>query len=161
MKSHVIILSMLFFSLTFVAHDSAQSRTEAESSVTAHTTPTSHVHACACGPIEHWFHKACVKNYNKQFSEAGLSENYDTEGLSVNLLEAIEMLAEDITFIAQDGTVMVPELNAKGKLILKMSKNEDYILCKQILKQVDTQTTLSAEELYQQWSNALQSMKSL
>ncbi len=117
------------------------------------------VHACACGPTEHWFHKACVKNYNKQFPQAGLAENFDTEGLSVNILQAIEMLAQDINFIAQDGTTIVPELNAKGKLILKLSNNQNYVLCKQILKSVDLKTTLTADELYQQWSIALVAMK--
>jgi len=152
---------MLFLSLTLVAHDSVQESTETELNVTAHTTVISHVHACACGPTEHWFHKACIKNYNKQFPYAGLSENYDTEGLSANILEAIEMLAQDITFVAQDGTAIVPELNAKDKLVLKLSKNQNYVLCKEILKQVDVQITLSAQELYQQWSELLQSMKSI
>lgn len=117
-------------------------------------------HKCACGPTEHWFHKSCVKNYNKQFVDAGLPENNDTEGLSVNVLRAIEMLAQDIAFVAQDGTAIVPTLNAQGNLLLPMFKNADYVACKEILRKVDVTTTLSAEELYQQWSAALQNMKS-
>jgi len=151
----ILVASAIFM----IAQDSQQDITEVQQNVAIEVV-TPQVHACACGPTEHWFHKACVKNYNKQFPQAGLPENFDTEGLSANILQAIEMLAQDMSFVAQDGTAIVPELNAKGKLILKLSNNQNYALCKQILKQVDLQTTLTAEQLYQQWSDALVAMKS-
>jgi hypothetical protein len=159
-KKYLIFGLILVASVIFlVAGDSQQNNLTLESNATIEVV-VPQVHACACGPTEHWFHKACVKNYNKHFPQAGLPENFDTEGLSANVLQAIEMLAQDISFIAQDGTAIVPELNAKGKLILKMLNNPDYVLCKQILKLVDLQTTLTAQELYQQWSDSLHAMKS-
>ena len=159
MKFTIKLLNVLFLSLSLLAQDPVENRLTVEQNVTIEVA-VPHVHTCSCGPTEHWFHKACVKNYNKQFLQAGLSENFDTEGLPANILQAIEMLAQDISFVTQDGMAIAPELNAKSKLVLKMGKNQDYVLCKQILKQVDLQTTLTAEELYQQWSDALLAMKS-
>lgn len=118
------------------------------------------VKKCSCGPTEHWFYKACVKNYNKQFIDACLPENNDTEGLATNVLQAIELLAADMLFVDENGTLIIPALNAKGNLMLSMSKNNDYMLCKQILRDVDISTTLTAQELYYQWSQALKLMKS-
>ena len=161
MKFIIKLLNVLFLSFSVFAQDPAQTTqaTQVEHNVTTEVVAP-HVHTCSCGPTEHWFHKACVKNYNKLFSQVGLSENFDTEGLSANILQAIEMLAQDMSFVAQDGMAIVPELNANGKLVLKMAKNQDYVLCKQILKQVDLQTTFTAQELYQQWSDTLRNMKS-
>ena len=115
------LLNKLLLSFSIFAQDPAQTTqaTEIEQSVTTEVAAP-HVHTCSCGPTEHWFHKACVKNYNKLFPLVGLPENFDTEGLSTNILQAIEMLAQDICFVAQDGMAIVPELNAKGKLVLKV-----------------------------------------
>ncbi|MBV8660955.1 MAG: hypothetical protein JO129_02320 [Candidatus Dependentiae bacterium] len=118
------------------------------------------VNNCVCVPTEHWFYKSCVKLYNKQFVGADLPENNNTEDLPVNVLQAIEMLAADILFIDANGNVIVPELSARGNLILPMSRNVDYKLCKNILHNVDVSTTLTAEELYAQWKIELNSMKS-
>jgi len=161
MNFTIKLLNVLLLSFSIFAQDPAQTTqaTEIEQSVTTEVAAP-HVHTCSCGPTEHWFHKACVKNYNKLFPLVGLPENFDTEGLSTNILQAIEMLAQDICFVAQDGMAIVPELNAKGKLVLKMGKNQDYVLCKEILKQVDVQSTLTAQELYQEWSDILRDMKS-
>ncbi|MDP3788457.1 MAG: hypothetical protein Q8Q60_04060 [Candidatus Chromulinivorax sp.] len=118
------------------------------------------VHKCWCGPTEHWFHKTCVKNYNKQFPQAGLSEDNDTESLPINILQAIEMLANDMVFVMQDGTPIIPQLHANGNLLLPMFKNVDYVLCKKILHDVDVTTILTAQELYEQWVAMLQVMQS-
>lgn len=115
--------------------------------------------SCVCGPTEHWFFKACVKNYNKMF-DAGLTENYDAEGLSENLQQAIEMLAAQMQFITADGQPLIPAINAQGKLHLPMGKNPDFMLCKKILRQVDVTTTLSAQELFDSWMQQLVTLKS-
>ncbi len=163
MKFNIKVLSLLLISFVgFICATTDLSNVTSSISLssTQQTVVTPTVHKCACGPTEHWFHKSCVKNYNKQFPDAGLLENNDTEGLTENLVKAIEMLASDIDFVAQDGTVIVPVLNAHGKLLLPMFKNLDYKLCKDILRNVDVQTTLTAQELYQQWSAQLKDMKS-
>lgn len=155
MKLYTKIVSLLVVahSTAVVVADNQQELSQAPVAV---TLPAS---ACHCGPTEHWFYKACVKNYNKQFSDACLPENYDTEGLPANILQAIEMLALDMQFVAQDGTAIVPTLSAKGNVILSMSKNPDYVICKQILHNLDTTTTLPAEQLYQAWVVMLHAAK--
>ncbi len=150
MKLYTKVLSLILV-LSSVAPVWAH---EQEQAPVVATMPSA-VSPCHCVPTEHWFHKTCVKNYNKQFPQADLPENNDTEGLPANVLQAIEMLASDIAFVAQDGTAIIPVLNAKGKLILPMSKNADYVLCKTILHNVDVTTTLTAQELYEQWTQAL------
>ena len=117
-------------------------------------------HKCVCGPMEHWFFKSCVNAYIAQFPGCGLLENNDSEGLSENILQAMAMFVNDIKFVDKDGMPIIPELNAKGKLSLSMSKNPYFKLCKEILSHVEMTTTLTAEELYQQWTEALESMKS-
>ena len=125
----------------------------AEQVVTVAKTP------CACGPAEHWFYKVCVKNYVAQYPDAGFIVSYDSEGLSDNLVQAIEMLAADMQFVDSDNNVIVPTVSAKGNLLLPMSKNVAYKLAKSILHKVDTTTTLSAQELYAVWIQQLQAMK--
>lgn len=152
MNFNTIILSLAFIScmnVTFATVDS-----DKENQV------ISSVKKCECGPTEHCFFKACVKRYNKQFAGAGLLENNDTEGLSENILKAIELFAQDLLFVDGNGIRITPEFNAKGNLFLPMIKNPDFILCKQILRNVDVSTTLTAQELYQQWSEQLKLMKS-
>jgi len=118
------------------------------------------VKKCACGPTEHWFYKTTVKKYIAEHSDSGLLENNDTEGLSEEIVTAINMLASDLQFVDDNGAAIAPEMNAKGKLFLPLRKNSDYKLCKEILRDVDVTTTLTAQELYQQWSEALIAMKS-
>ena len=115
--------------------------------------------ACACGPTEHWLYKVCVQNYMLQFPDAGLQVNYDSEGLSENIVQAIAMIAADLQFVDADGQLLVPTLSAKGNLLVPMSKNADFKLIKSILHEVDVTTTLSAQELYEAWTLQLQAMK--
>ena len=117
------------------------------------------VKKCECGPTEHWFYKACVKNYNKQFPEAKLEEDFDTEGLSENILQAIDRFSIDIQFVDENNIPLELELNTKGNSYLPLFKNPDFKLYKQVLKTVDETTTLSAQELYQQWSIQLNELK--
>ena len=116
--------------------------------------------SCHCGPTEHWLYKVCIKNYMAQYPDAGFTINFDTEGLSENLVQAIELFAADLQFLDADGNLIVPTISAKGNLLLPMSKNADYKLVKAILHDVDTTTILSAQELYQVWTALLQVMKS-
>jgi hypothetical protein len=163
MKLDIRILSLLLISLVGLvfAKDQLQNMvTGAPLHSTVDIVATPPVHVCHCVPTEHLLLKFCVKNYNKQFPQAGVPENNDTEGLPENVLQAIKMLANDILFVAQDGIAIVPTLNIHGNLFLPMFKVSDFKLCKEILHNVDVTTTLSAEELYQQWSDALKDMKS-
>lgn len=118
------------------------------------------VNNCVCVATEHWFYKSCVKLYNKQFPGTDLPENNNTEDLPENVLQAIEMLAADMLFVDAHGNAIVPQLSARGNLLLPMSKNSDYKLCKEILHHVDVTTTLTAQELYAQCKVALHAMKS-
>ncbi|MBP6869830.1 hypothetical protein KBC04_03035 [Candidatus Babeliales bacterium] len=153
MKLNSMVLSLLLVgSLLVVAHDHHEVAEKVQQIV--------QVTKCSCGPVEHVFYKICVKNYNKLFVDAGLFENNDYEGLSENIVSAIEMLAQTINFVKKNGNVIVPKLNKHGKLYLPLTKNPDYVLCKEILGQVDLSTTLSAEELFQAWLERLEAMKS-
>jgi len=116
-------------------------------------------HQCSCRPVEHWLYKSCVKKYNKMY-DAQLEENYDTEGLSFPVLQAIQMLADGIDFIDEQGVLIVPERNKKGKLFLPMSRHKDYVICKEILHATDEHAALSTDEFYQDWFKQLQSKKS-
>ena len=167
MKLYTKVLNILLISAFAIAHshnqDQAQQEIAAtiiEISSTVEPVIAPQAHKCACGPMEHWFLKSCVNKYIAQFSGCGLLENNDSEGLSENILQAIAMLVNDIEFVDKDGMPIIPELNAKGKLSLSMGKNKDFKLCKEILSHVDMTTTLTAKELYQQWTEALESMKS-
>ena len=113
---------------------------------------------CECGPAEHWYQKSCIKNYNKQFPDAQLPENNDTEGLLENIVQAIDMLATNIKFIDENGLPLQLELNKKGILHLPLSKNPDFKLFKQILRNVDLATTLTAQDLYEHWNTQLNSV---
>lgn len=117
------------------------------------------VKKCSCGPVEHVFYKLCVKRYNKLFPMACLLENNDLEGLSENIVKAIEMFVESMTFLDNNNNQICPELNAKGNLYLPLIKNSDYVLSKKILSQVDLAIDLSAEELCQRWLAQLHDMK--
>jgi len=116
-------------------------------------------HKCECGPTEHWFYKSCVKNYNKKFPHAKLKEDNDTEGLSENILQAIELFAQDIQFVDDNGLPLQLERNTEENLYLPLFKNPEFKLYRQILRPVDTTTTLPAQELYRQWSMQLQSIQ--
>lgn len=155
MKLYTKILPLF---LVFSAVTSVWAHEKQEESVTM-PAAVKQAHACHCGPIEHWFHKVCVQRYIAQFPECGLQANYDTEGVAENIIEAINLFAADIIFVAQDGSAIIPELNAKGKLILPLGKNPDVKLCKQILRKVDATTDLPAQVLYQEWTQLLQAMK--
>ena len=120
---------------------------------------TTVAHTCSCGAAEHVFLKSCIKLYNKQFPDLALPENNDTEGLSENILQAIDMLAQQISFVTKKGKLIVPKLNDGGCRYLPMIKNPDYKLCKAILHDVDLATTLSAQELYAQWMIQLSELK--
>jgi len=109
------------------------------------------VKKCECGPTEHWFYKSCVKNYNKQFSDTNLQEDNDTEGLPENVLQAIELFASDIQFIDENSLPLKLELNKMGNMYLPLFKNPNFKLYKQVLRNVDVTTTLTAQELYHQW----------
>lgn len=164
MKLHTKFLSIVLMSAGIVAHshDHHNQSTEVSQQTSAPVdaaVAAPHVHACACGPVEHWFQKSCVNNYIAQFPNCGLLPKDDTEGLAKNIVDAINLLAADILFVAQDGTPIIPVINAKGKLALPVSKNPDVKLCKQILRKVDVTTTLTAQELYEQWKQALQAAK--
>ena len=116
-------------------------------------------HKCECGPTEHWFYKSCVKNYNKQFPDAHLEENNDTEGLSENVLQAIEMFALDIQFVDENNSPIQLELNKQGNLFLPLFKNPKFMLGKKVLRNVDVSTTLPAQNLYKQWTTQLNDLK--
>jgi len=109
------------------------------------------VKKCECGPTEHWFYKSCVKNYNKQFSDTNLQEDNDTEGLPENVLQAIELFASDIQFIDENSLPLKLELNKMGNMYLPLFKNPNFKLYKQVLRNVDVTTSLTAQELYRQW----------
>lgn len=155
MKSQkkVFFTAILFTFQLFFAHDHVQ---PVEESATAVVTVA---HACSCGPAEHWFLKCCIKLYNKQFPDLALPEYNNTEGLSDNILQAIEMLALHISFVTKKGDLIVPKLNDAGSRYLPMIQNPDYKLCKAILHQVDIESTLTAQELYEQWMIQLDAMK--
>lgn len=146
----IFVMMLTLNSLSSLAQDL---QAIAEQVVTVAKTP------CACGPAEHWFYKVCVKNYVAQYPDAGFIVSDDSEGLSDNLVQAIEMLAADMQFVDSDNNVIVPTVSAKGNLLLPMSKNVAYKLAKSILHKVDTTTTLSAQELYAVWIQQLQAMK--
>ena len=129
------------------------------SNSTTESTAQAAVTKCECGPTEHWFYKSCVKNYNKQFPDAKLEEDFDTEGLSENILQAIELFAADVQFVDENNIALELELNKKGNLYLPLFKNPDFKLCKQVLRNVDVTTTLSAQDLYQQWTVQLNTLK--
>lgn len=149
------IIFVIMLSLNSLSSLAQDLQAIAEQVVTVVKTP------CACGPTEHWFYKVCVKNYVAQYPDAGFIVSDDSEGLSDNLVQAIEMLAADIQFVDSDNNVIVPTVSAKGNLLLPMSKNVAYKLAKAILHQVDTTTTLSAQELYVVWIQQLQAMKAV
>jgi len=69
------------------------------------------------------------------------------------------LLNQTVSFVKKNGNPIVPKLNKNGKLFLPLTKNSDYVLCKEILSQVDLSTTLSAEELFQTWLEQLEAMK--
>lgn len=152
LQKKTMVLALLLSAQLSFAHQEIQQTTE--SAVAIVKT------ACHCGPAEHWLYKVCVKNYMAQFSDAGFVVSNDSENLPANIVEAIELLAADIQFIDVDGNLIVPTISAKGNLLLPMSKNADYKLAKAIMHELDTTTTLSAQELYAQWLAQLQVMKS-
>ena len=159
MKFNTIVLSLLLVSVVTIADDKNVTTLVETLSSAVETVVAPVAHKCECGPTEHWFFKACVQNYIAQFPLAGLIANNDTEGLSENLVQAINMLAKNIAYVDQDGKAITPELNLKGGLFLPMIKSLDFRLCKEILRNVDVATTLTAQELYQQWSDQLKTMK--
>lgn len=158
MKINTVIVSLFLLSVIGIA--SAIDENNNMSVTNSLDVVVQPIKKCACGPTEHWFYKSIVKKYIAEHSDSGLLENNDTEGLSENIVEAINLLACDIQFVDDSGVSIVPELNAKGKLFLPLSRNSDYKLCKEILRNVDVATTLTVQELYQQWSKALITMKS-
>lgn len=163
MKLHTKFLSIVLMSAGIVAHSHDEQNlpteiTQTSASVDA-TVTAPHVHTCSCGPTEHWFKKSCVNNYIAQYPNCGLLPKDDTEGLPSNIVEAINLLAADILFVDQDGSLITPHLNAKGKLIISFGKNQDFKLCQNIMHHVDVTTTLTAQELYAQWKQALQVAK--
>ena len=164
MKLYNKVLSVVLITAVAVANSQETTQQDIVTTITQVQETVSvvlpQVHTCACGPMEHWFFKSCVNKYIAQFAHCGLTENNDSEGLPENILQAMKMLVNDIVFMTQDGMPIVPELNAKGKLALPMSKNSDFKLYKEILAQVDVTTTLPAEELYKQWTAAFHAMKS-
>ena len=153
LQKKLSLIAILSISQLFFADDHQQNL---EESVTVVTKVT---HTCSCGPAEHFFLKSCIKLYNKQFPDLALPEYNDTEGLSENVLQAIEMLAQQISFVTKKGNLIVPKLNDAGSRYLPMIQNPDYKLCKMILHEVDITTTLSAQELYEQWMIQLDEMK--
>ena len=154
MKLNVIVAGLLLFNgMNFVvAHEGHD---HAVDSIVA-----SPVKQCSCGPIDHVLSKICVKIYNQQFPQANLPENNDTEGISANIVEAMNLFLADLTFIDIDGNIIAPEMNAKGKLHLKMGKVIGFKLYKKIITAVDLNSTLTAQELYEQWTEALALVKS-
>ncbi|MGZ6250727.1 MAG: hypothetical protein ACXWL2_01750 [Candidatus Chromulinivorax sp.] len=114
---------------------------------------------CSCGPIEHWMYKAAVIVYTEKFANEDLAANYDAEGLPENIVQAVMMLAQTLEFVDEQEQLIIPALNKKGNWHLPMSKDARYMLCKRIIKTVDMQTTLSAQELYDLWMDQLENIQ--
>ncbi len=147
---------MLAVAMVFGLKLSAHSHHSAE-----HTVITEKKHSCSCNIAEHWLYKAAVQKYMQQYADVQLQANTDTQGLSDNLVQAINMLVQDITFIDCDGNLIVPVVNAKGNFILPMNKNAYYKLCKTLVHKIDLDTVLSAQELYDIWVMQLQILQAL
>ena len=113
------------------------------------------VKKCACGQVIHVFYNCCVKRYNQEFPDAQLLEKNETQGLSDNVIQALEMLAETVGFCDDHGNLIVPEISAKGNRVIMLSRNSYYKACKALLHDFNERTTLSAQELFQLWIDQL------
>jgi hypothetical protein len=154
LQKRIMVFAVLLSAQLSFAHQEVQQTTEQPAAVATVKA------ACHCGPAEHWLYKVCVQNYMMQFPDAGFVVSNDSEGLSENVAQAIILFAAEFLFVDGDGKMIVPTVSAKGNLLLPMSKNADYKVAKAIMHELDTTTTLSAQELYAQWSAQLQSIKS-
>jgi hypothetical protein len=153
LQKKIMVLTVLLIAQLSFAHQENHQATE--ESVTVVTTKA---HACHCRPTEHWLYKVCVQNYMVQFPNAGLKVSQDSEELPANIVQAIAMLAANLNFFDGNGDLILPKIKAE-KVTLPMAKNPTYKLCKMILHDVDTTTTLSAQELYESWLVQLHDMQ--
>ena len=120
MKFNTQILVIVCIGFLLNAHDA--------SSNVVNPIVTEIAQTCSCGPAEHFLLKCCIKNYKQQFPDVALPENNHTEGLSENIVQAIILLAQKISFVNKKGNLIVPKLSDKGKLYLPMMKNKEYSL---------------------------------
>ena len=133
-KKYLSFGLILFASaIILVAQDSQQNNLTTESNLTIEVIAPQ-VHACACGPTEHWFHKACVKKYNMSNQEIldqiakfekGLSNPNIPESTKNTIKSKIEGLKAQLEKVEEKVEKKEQKLEAEEKKI--QSELEDNI----------------------------------
>jgi hypothetical protein len=145
MKLYTIVLTLLL-----VISNSFASEQKTDNAV-AEMKP------CACGPIEHLLGKVIVRKYFAKNPHSGLDVDYNDEGVSANLVEAIKKFGEKIKLVDKDGNYITPQdfKDPQGRTtkILPRYLCTEYKIKSEILSAVDPKTQADSATLLKQWSN--------
>jgi len=111
--------------------------------------------SCECGPIEHVLVKKAVAWYAINNPGSGLIINEDTEGLTPNVVQALERLVQDYTFNNAENTPIQPIFfKDTTKKVLPLYKSPECSLIRSVIAQTNKhQMSRSPEELYTLWKN--------
>lgn len=97
---------------------------------------------CACGPLEHVFEVNAKNRYAHKYLKPEFLKEYNNYQLSPNVITALQLLSQEVSYRNKDGVLIEPTLNKNGKSIIALGDCEKYKLYKTSLAKSEIKSWL-------------------